>query len=263
MLLDIRLAELGDVVDRFVLIESNITFSGKSKPLYFSENMEKYKHLKDKIIPLVCHCDKPDSDRWQNERIQRISISDYLKTVCKPDDLIILTDADEIPSKEAVMLTEINNISGKFLMKMYYYWFNCQKDEIWKWPSFCRYHHFVDAFKSNAQSMRLSDSDALIHIENAGWHFSYIMPPEKIAEKLGAFSHSEYDKPPFTDIDWITSCMMSGRDLFGRHNTKYQFTDLSDLPKVIRNNPEKYKEFIYDHEQYTRRNSVLQESKTA
>ena len=39
-LLEIRLHELSDVVDRFILVESPITHSGKHKPLYFAAARE-------------------------------------------------------------------------------------------------------------------------------------------------------------------------------------------------------------------------------
>jgi beta-1,4-mannosyl-glycoprotein beta-1,4-N-acetylglucosaminyltransferase len=254
-LLDIRLAELGDLVDKFVLLESNVTFSGKPKPLHFSDNMQKYSAWKDKIIPIVCQIDKPDPDRWVNESNQRNAIGDYLKSACNEDDLIILTDADEIVSKEAVIEAKGKTIPGRLIMKMYYYYFNCLKDEAWQWPCFCRYRQLATLFGGKAQSMRLSTPQDIVRIENAGWHFSYIMNPERIIEKLGAFSHSEYDKSPYTDIDWIEKSRKSGLDLFGR-DARYVFTDLSGLPESIRNNPDKYKEFIRDYARSVN-NSVL------
>ena len=51
MLLEIRLNTLADVVDRFVIVESTHTFTGKKRPLHFDIN--KYSQFKDKIIYVV------------------------------------------------------------------------------------------------------------------------------------------------------------------------------------------------------------------
>ena len=52
-LLDIRLKELSGLVDRFVLIESNRTYTGKPKPLYFCENSERYVKYADRIVHII------------------------------------------------------------------------------------------------------------------------------------------------------------------------------------------------------------------
>ena len=56
-LLELRLNILGDVVDYFVINEATITFTGKTKPLYYFENKERFKKWEDKIIYHVTHDD--------------------------------------------------------------------------------------------------------------------------------------------------------------------------------------------------------------
>ena len=51
-LLEIRLNELDDVVDYFVVCESNVTHNGIPKPMFFKENEERFSQFKDKIIYL-------------------------------------------------------------------------------------------------------------------------------------------------------------------------------------------------------------------
>ena len=43
-ILDLRLAELKDVVDYFILVEATKTFSGKNKRLYFDEIKDNHNH---------------------------------------------------------------------------------------------------------------------------------------------------------------------------------------------------------------------------
>ena len=59
-LLEIRLSELYNYVDYFVIVEANKTFKGKSKPFYFEENKQKYKKYLDKIIHVKVY-DMPKS----------------------------------------------------------------------------------------------------------------------------------------------------------------------------------------------------------
>ena len=52
-LLEIRLRLLNKIVDKFVLIESNRTFSLKKKKLYFLENKERFGKYENKIIHII------------------------------------------------------------------------------------------------------------------------------------------------------------------------------------------------------------------
>ena len=52
-LLEIRLNELYDSVDKFVIVETIENFQGKLKPLYFEENRHLFKKFEDKIIHIA------------------------------------------------------------------------------------------------------------------------------------------------------------------------------------------------------------------
>lgn len=105
-LLEIRLREMGDLVDRFVLVEADQTQRGSPKPFYFDENRERFSAWKDKIIDLQIRF--PDElppalgvyknrrkKDWERENYQRNCILQGLEG-CGPDDLILLSDVDEI-----------------------------------------------------------------------------------------------------------------------------------------------------------------------
>lgn len=115
-LLEIRLREMGDSVDRFVLVEADQTQRGSPKPFYFDENRDRFAPWADKIIDLQVRF--PDQlppalgvyknrrkKDWERENYQRNCISRALES-CDPDDLILLSDVDEIvraPTLEKVM----------------------------------------------------------------------------------------------------------------------------------------------------------------
>ena len=108
--LNIRLHELNPIVDRFVLVESNQTFSGNMKPLYFAENRERWSMFLDKIIHVVVD-DMPklnNGNRWELEHHQRKCITRGLNN-CAPNDIIVISDVDEIPDPE-LLCTVVNNL---------------------------------------------------------------------------------------------------------------------------------------------------------
>ncbi len=110
-ILDIRLHTLNDVVDKFVLVEAPwIHRTGKSKPLYFAENKDRFAPFLDKIIHIVVtDADLPpipptadDVEMgWIRENTQRNGIAKGLKDA-NPEDILIIADLDEIPSPDAI-----------------------------------------------------------------------------------------------------------------------------------------------------------------
>ena len=105
-ILDIRLHELNDIVDRFVLVEAPRTYRGEKKPLYFAENKERYSEFLEKIIHVVVD-DLPtpiNGDRWPPQIFQRRQLIRGLSS-CSMDDIVIFSDLDEIP--EASVIKEV------------------------------------------------------------------------------------------------------------------------------------------------------------
>jgi len=98
-LLEIRLNELNDAVDYFVLVEATKTQTGLPKSLYFENNKKMFEKFNKKIIHVIVD-DMPDIKRgaWVLENYQRNQIMRGL-TKCKDDDIIFISDLDEIPNK--------------------------------------------------------------------------------------------------------------------------------------------------------------------
>lgn len=105
-LLEIRLRELGDLVDRFVLVEADQTQRGTAKPFYFDENRERFAPWADKIIDLQIRFPEElppalgvyktrRKKDWERENYQRNCIARALED-SSGSDLILLSDVDEI-----------------------------------------------------------------------------------------------------------------------------------------------------------------------
>jgi beta-1,4-mannosyl-glycoprotein beta-1,4-N-acetylglucosaminyltransferase len=237
LLLEIRLNELAPFVDKFVLVESTHTFSGKEKPLYYDEVKDGpvFAPFKDKIIHIVFHM-LPEPDRWSNEHNQRNAIDEGLSEA-EPDDIIIVSDTDEVISTEVFPVMQEINVPAKLLMKNYYYYFNCRSSNDWHYAAFCRFRDY-----RYAQFLRKGDCHR-VALTNAGWHFSYLMSAEQIAHKIEIAAHAEVDTPFYKDKARVQACIDSNTDLFGRTDVEYSIEPL-DAPKYVMNNLDKYKEFI-------------------
>ena len=142
-LLEIRLNTLSDVVDCFVIAEATRTHRGKPKELFFEKNRTRYAGFLDRIRYIVVDDLLPESevdeDRynlpWVNENRQRNALSRGLEDI-NDDDVIMLSDVDEIPRpaavKQALPIAE-NGAIVRLLMEMYYYFANFKDfhDPIW------------------------------------------------------------------------------------------------------------------------------------
>ena len=111
-LVELRIKYLNSIVDYFVVIESNITFTGKKKKWNFPEVLKnELKEFSHKIQYHQLNINQDEikneeawiiddikgDDFWRIENFQR----NYIKTACKKfsnNDILIISDLDEIPS---------------------------------------------------------------------------------------------------------------------------------------------------------------------
>jgi beta-1,4-mannosyl-glycoprotein beta-1,4-N-acetylglucosaminyltransferase len=100
-LLKMRLEELDEVVDYFVLVESAETQRGDSKPFYFYENRHLFEKYLNRIIHVIVDERHPELDLWSRENYQRNCIARGLQH-CVDSDLIIISDLDEIPRSDLI-----------------------------------------------------------------------------------------------------------------------------------------------------------------
>jgi beta-1,4-mannosyl-glycoprotein beta-1,4-N-acetylglucosaminyltransferase len=273
-LLDLRLHELGNVVDKFVLIEATKTHSNKPKPLYYQENRYMFSEFHDKIIHVIVD-DMPDSDdSWLLDNYQRNCIGRGL-THCRPDDWILVSDLDEIPRAEVVekLCREIpftdnffaNAVHGALSSKLTQKIFHrkglrrlLRKNHpfVWRFEQ-TRYCHFLNCHSSDtgygtrmmrfrdftcAEEMRYSGYKT---VKDAGWHFTYMGGVDRIREKIGAYCHQEFNQPQFTAPELIEERINGGRSVLGRDSEKLEFVPLDEsFPRFILEHPEKFEGWV-------------------
>ena len=136
-LLEIKLHELYDHVDYFVLVEAKETFRGQGKQLYFHQNQDRFSKFLDKIIHVKVEERLQTNNPWDREFFQRNQILRGLKD-CYDDDIVIIEDLDEIvrASKlpEIVTLLQNNQTFVTCGQTIYTYYLNRQGHTGWHGP---------------------------------------------------------------------------------------------------------------------------------
>ena len=282
IVLNLRLNILDEYVDYFVIVESKFNHKGEERDLLF--NKEKFNKFKDKIIYLIHDeippkVEKVNIDDDENtkdtkyimnalyrENGQRNYIVNGLSNASE-DDMVIISDVDEIPKLDDVDFNKLNNKIILFKQDMFYYKFNLHLPNFkWTGPKACRkknltspqwlrnvkerkYPFFrIDTFFSNKKYMNIKI------INNGGWHFSNIKTAKEIEHKLRSYlHHKEFDDVPLSikEIDTLVQNKKAIYDLkvdkrvnkIGNGSDLEKF-ELSGLPNYIKDNLEKYKDWI-------------------
>ena len=211
-LLEVKLNELYNCVDYFVIVESIETFRGNLKPLFFQENKERYSKFIDKIIHVVLTDRQITENPWEREAYQRNQISRGLLG-CKLHDIIIVEDADEIlrASKvpEIVNLITINRsqyVACRQTICTYYLnRFGHSGGEITSWfgstaTSYTNLKYETpNGVRWGGLGLYKDYRANTSTLDDAGWHFTYMGGIPKVQLKLESFSHSELDNDSFKD----------------------------------------------------------------
>lgn len=103
-------------------------------------------------------------------------------------------------------------------MVMYYYNETTELAHLWRFGYCAPLRNLLAMFyrSRTLDCIRRKHIGRGFTIPNAGWHLSYFMTAQEISDKLGAFSHAEYDTPKWRDIDRIQHHIDNKLDLFDR-----------------------------------------------
>ena len=279
---EIRLNCLNKYVDYFVIVESSFTHRGDKRNLKFDH--KKFDKFKDKIIYLTFD-EEPDGieavyeddneaeksrkyilNAAKRENGQRNYVINGLQKA-DPEDLIMISDVDEIPNLENI---EIKNIKEKILMfqqDMFYYKFDLKlPDIVWSGTKGCRKKDLISPqWLRNVKDKKYSlfrldiifskiKYNSIKFIKNGGWHFSNIKSPKEIEHKLKSYlHHREFDEEPLS-LDQIDSIIKNKQAIYdlkvdktvnkvgsGSKLVNYNF---DKLPFYLKENKENYKEWL-------------------
>ena len=191
-ILEIRMAELYDVVERFVVVEAAQTYAGEPKALTFGDHHGRFRPYMDKIRYVVVD-ELAGTFSWQREACQRDAILRGLEDV-RDDDMVIISDVDEILRREAVeRLGGEGQVPDSILiaeLDMFYYRLNYRFSRDWR-AALAAPFSVVRQLGPN--TVRYLAKQNIGHvIPDAGWHFSWIGDLNRFSAKLSAYSHREH-----------------------------------------------------------------------
>jgi beta-1,4-mannosyl-glycoprotein beta-1,4-N-acetylglucosaminyltransferase len=269
MLLELRLETLWDYVDYFVISEASYTHAGVGRKTEFDIN--KFKKYESKIRYLQLD-ERPSghNDFWKNENFIRNNISNGLYDA-KPDDLILISDLDEIPKPDVIANYQPRYLRGDLCQRYYSYYLNNYwvgdvdaigklkpKSNLWFGTKVTTYKYFVNFFNSNATSVRSYKSSGIFRsikrawfkafnvqvLDDGGWHFTWVFSIENIIKKIESTAHQEFNVEGHKDPERIVELIRSGRDI-NKPNARYELQELDNqFPPYLLANREKWKDYL-------------------
>jgi beta-1,4-mannosyl-glycoprotein beta-1,4-N-acetylglucosaminyltransferase len=237
-LLEIRLRELYPVVDLFFIVESAKTFTDKPKPLAFMENKERFRFAEDKIVYGEFKAPPVTEEQAMGFTLETM-LRDFMSNLLRSrgvvnDDIVIMADVDEIPSRHTIELFKHCDGFPDVLhlgMKNYLYSFEFPithqagyltdaspnsyqwRPQIHRWSNGAYYRH------GRSTATMLADS---------GWHCSFCFRYIKdFTFKMTAYSHSDRVRSAdFLDPARVQRIACEGTDIFDMPSESFTFFDL-------------------------------------
>ena len=282
LLLDLRLNSLNKFVKKFVITEATYTHNGAKKKLNFDIN--KFKKFKDKIIYLIV--DKQpnnisdlldnDSKEKRGEKLilngmardyfQRENLSKGIAEAAN-DDLILISDLDEIPNLNHLNFRNIKNNIIIFEQKMFYYKLNLYyEDYTWLGTKAVKRKNFIspqwlrNIKGKNYPKWRIDTLFSkkkysnLYFIKNGGWHFTCLRTAEDLEKKLLNFAHHyEYEESGL-NIDNLKQLIAEKKVMYDHTADQKEFkwsgksvlknSDTNLLPEYVSSNLDKYSDWL-------------------
>lgn len=261
-ILKLRMQIMAPYVDFFVIEEASVTFSGEPKRMIFAENREMFQKFEDKIRYVAVE-DSPmegvtthERDKYQKNQLIR-ALGD-----CRPEDIIIFSDVDEIPKPETLVRVIEHFEAGKIYhlaQRMFYCFLNMEEvsgnllsitgefphveKRQWLGTKICS---FADIPREGIVFLReVSPADKRsVRVAEGGWHFGYMGGDgerdvaKRIGEKVRAAAHSEYNSKRY--LNEAVDRLLCGEDIFDRDAAFVRVEIDESFPAYLRTHREEY-----------------------
>lgn len=270
-LLEIRLNTLDPVVDKFVLVEATKTHNGQDKPLFYQENAKRFAAFHGKIKHIIVNSFPEAESAWTFENYQRNQIVLGLQGA-RDDDIVLLSDIDEIPNPELVR--KYSSRPGRYVFRQitYCYYLNCRRILVnpwhygpapyWEGTQMMSLHDFLHLYDSTpcpdciflrptvnkgttASKIRFLREATFHYINNGGWHFTSLGGISALRNKLKVYAHQERSYLLSMSPEEMEAMLFKGTDpLIGR---RVFFCEIANsLPKYVCDNLERFRPYIME-----------------
>lgn len=261
-ILKLRMQILNPYVDKFVLEESSVTFSGEPKPMLFAQNREMFREFEDKIIYVAVE-NSPmtgvtthERDKFQKNQLIR-GLSD-----CRPEDIILFSDVDEIPDPRTLtgIIEQFDESRIYHLaQRMFYCFLNMEEvsgnllsitgefegvtHRQWLGTKICSFGNLPEQGIVYLREVSPSDPRS-VRVAQGGWHFGYMGGDgerdvaKRIGVKVKAAAHSEYNKDRY--LREAVDRILIGEDIFDR-DAKFVRVEIDEsYPEYLREHQSEY-----------------------
>jgi beta-1,4-mannosyl-glycoprotein beta-1,4-N-acetylglucosaminyltransferase len=264
-ILKMRLAILGPYVDKFIIEEATMTFSGEPKDLCFEKHRHLFRDYLDRIEYVVV-TDTPavaethDRDYYQKNQL----IKGLRQAGATEDDIIIFGDCDEIPDPKALQDIIKNFDKTKvyhLAQRNFYAFLNVEEksgnllsitgdfpgfeggDRKWLGTKVTSIQNIPKEGIVRLRDLVKVTDERSVRVADGGWHFGYMggehetNPVERIGNKVKAAAHQEYN-----DRELLAETMdklVLGRDIFDR-DARFERVEIDEsYPEYIRENADR------------------------
>jgi Glycosyltransferase family 17 len=258
--LEIRFRELKGLVDTFVVVEAPWTHAGEDRDYLFSKRgreiaekvgVDVYYHALNKnlgtgALQALMRDAPPDHKNlhWARENYQRQAIREAVANLVDDyeEDYVLISDADEIPSKKAVQRAirlATPGVVVRFNQPLCYYYLNaCLEPEpvnilCSRLVRYRRKDFYPQEIRRNCEGPVISPG---------GWHFGWLGDAERAREKIQAFAHQEMNTEYILADGYLEWCVEKGKHP-GEMRQIYRF-DEDYLPECVRTNVEQYRQYL-------------------
>lgn len=266
-ILKLRMHVMNDIVDKFVVSESTVTFSGDPKPLYFQENQDMFAEFADKIIHKVVDDTPMDTNAFLRDSHQKCAVARGLAGAAD-DDVVIFSDVDEIPNPEAVKPILKNFDAGKIYalaQRNFYCYLDMEETSgnllsitgefegftgtkrKWLGTKICKYgmlkNYTTEQLRDKAQK------HLMVRVADGGWHFSYMgggkneSVEDRVKYKIRSAAHQEYNNR--STLSKVKKNIRNHQDILGR-DSRFEIVPVDEsFPAYLREHLEEYRYLMY------------------
>ncbi|WWC93439.1 hypothetical protein V866_000273 [Kwoniella sp. B9012] len=232
-MLEIRMREYEPHVSKFLIVESNMTFSGQPKPTYFQDNRHRFNFIpKDKIqYHLITNFEANlPLGSFDNEIKQRTKIGNELRNLAdkgeiRKGDMILQSDVDEIISRQTLQLLQIcSSVPSPLHLNVDNYRYSYEfplNDGGYFRPKIVTYNNP----DSLAYNHGRKGNDLL---GGSGWHCSFCFATlSEIKGKMIGYSHNDRMRhKSLIDMKRLRKTVCEGKDPFDMYPEAFSFKDI-------------------------------------
>lgn len=264
-ILKLRLNVLNPIVDKFIIEEATVTFSGEPKELCFEKNKDLFTEFLPKIEYIVVDNSPVNTTTHLRDKFQKNQLIKGLKDA-GDEDVIILSDVDEIPNPEALkqVIAEFDHDKiYHFAQRMFYCYLNMEeisgkllsitgefpgvKRKLWLGTKVFSKKNIPPEGIIQLREASVT-ADNAVRVENGGWHFGYMGSrgerdvAKRIGTKVVAAAHQEYNDDVL--LAEAADRLLLGQDMFGRE-AAFKRVDIDEsYPEYLLAHREEYEYLI-------------------